>query len=98
MVAAKILEHPESLNIESVEDLEKRERELQEYLTDDQKKAGLQVIVRPVVSFPLKYVQDVLQLKHLREAEVAAAAERRDTSGLVAGPKNRKIRTITGIN
>ena len=75
VVAANILANPEALRIESVADLEKRERELQEFLTDDQKKAGLQVIVRPVVSFPLKYVQDVLQLKHLREAEVAAALE-----------------------
>ena len=49
VVAAKILENPEALRIESVADLEKRERELQEYLTDDQKKAGLQVVVRPVI-------------------------------------------------
>jgi hypothetical protein len=75
VVAAKILENPEALKIESVADLEKRERELQECLTDDQKKAGLQVIVRPVVSFPLKYAQDVLQLKNLRERELAAAIE-----------------------
>ena len=75
VVAAKILEHPEALKIGSVEDLEKRERELQAFLTEDQKKAGLQVVVRPVISFPLKYVQDVLQLKHLRETEVSAALE-----------------------
>jgi hypothetical protein len=75
VVAAKILENPEALRIESVADLERRERELQECLTDDQKKAGLQVIVRPTVSFPLKYAQDVLQLKNLRERELAAAVE-----------------------
>jgi hypothetical protein len=75
VVAAKILENSEALRIESVADLEKRERELQECLTDDQKKAGLQVIVRPVVSFPLKYAQDVLQFKNLREKGLAAAVE-----------------------
>jgi len=75
VVAAKILANPEALKIESIEDLEKREQELQEMLADDQKKAGLQVIVRPIVSFTLKYVQDVLGFKHLREKEVAAMLE-----------------------
>lgn len=75
VVASKIVDNPQALRIESVAELEKRERELQECLTDDQKKAGLQVIVRPVVSFPLKYAQDVLQFKNLREKELAAAVE-----------------------
>ena len=75
MVTKKILDNPQALKIESIEDLAKRERELQELLTEDQKKANLQVIIRPVVQFTLKEIQEITGLGDLREAEVAKMLE-----------------------
>jgi hypothetical protein len=74
IVAAKILENPKALAIESVEDLEHREQELQAMLSDEERAAGLKVIIRPMVQFTLKYARRITGLD-LREADVAAMVE-----------------------